>query len=226
MEPANQGSDGATWREGPRSEQSWALVPQNWSCPICRRSKVDIFRLSSRGILLANLEGHHDHLRDYVGRRARPETAGLLNSRRAAVKSLIRSSTWYPAFPRTRLLGMQCRRWQIQNHYGRCGVEAWQAFPVDRRRAAGRQEQLAPRDGAEYGGLSPYGGPVHSSGRRRLASSKPLPIFSPRRWRGRSQRRKHARGLRGSRARTAPPLLLPLTASVLNGIDYGAIWKI
>lgn len=51
--------------------QSWALVPQNWSCPICRRSKVDIFRLSSRGILLANLEEHHDHLRDYVGRRAR-----------------------------------------------------------------------------------------------------------------------------------------------------------
>ncbi|MBB4364994.1 rubredoxin [Bradyrhizobium sp. CIR18] len=51
--------------------QNWALVEQNWFCPVCRRSKVDIFRLSSRGILLANLEEHHDHLRDYVGRRGR-----------------------------------------------------------------------------------------------------------------------------------------------------------
>jgi len=51
--------------------QNWALVEQNWFCPVCRRSKVDIFRLSGRGILLANLEEHHDHLRDYVGHRAR-----------------------------------------------------------------------------------------------------------------------------------------------------------
>jgi rubredoxin len=51
--------------------QNWALVEQNRSCPVCRRSKVDIFRLSSRGILLANLEEHHDHLRDYVGSRGR-----------------------------------------------------------------------------------------------------------------------------------------------------------
>ncbi|AHY49223.1 MULTISPECIES: hypothetical protein [Bradyrhizobium] len=51
--------------------QNWALVPRGWSCPVCRRSKLDIFRLSSRGILLANLEEHHDHLRDYVGRRGR-----------------------------------------------------------------------------------------------------------------------------------------------------------
>jgi rubredoxin len=51
--------------------QNWALVEQSWFCPVCRRSKVDIFRLSGRGILLANLEEHHDHLRDYVGSRAR-----------------------------------------------------------------------------------------------------------------------------------------------------------
>lgn len=51
--------------------QNWALVPRNWVCPVCNRSKVDIFRLSNRGILLANVEEHHDHLRDYVSHRAR-----------------------------------------------------------------------------------------------------------------------------------------------------------
>ena len=51
--------------------QNWALVEQNWRCPGCRRYKSEIFRLSRRGILLAKIEGHHDHLRDYVGKRAR-----------------------------------------------------------------------------------------------------------------------------------------------------------
>ncbi|WP_346294834.1 hypothetical protein LRC39_15170 [Rhodopseudomonas sp. P1] len=51
--------------------QSWALVEQRWLCPVCQRFKADIFRVSSRGILLANLEEHHDHFRDYVGSRGR-----------------------------------------------------------------------------------------------------------------------------------------------------------
>ncbi|MGM5034956.1 hypothetical protein [Tardiphaga sp. 803_E3_N1_3] len=51
--------------------QSWALTVQYWSCPVCHRFKPDIFRLSNRGILLANLEEHHDHFRDYVGHRGR-----------------------------------------------------------------------------------------------------------------------------------------------------------
>lgn len=50
--------------------QNWALVEQTWTCPICKRSKNEIFRLSTRGILLAKLEEHHDHLRDYVRKRA------------------------------------------------------------------------------------------------------------------------------------------------------------
>ncbi|MGO4527401.1 hypothetical protein AB4097_21415 [Microvirga sp. 2MCAF35] len=51
--------------------QNWALVEQTWTCPICKRSKNEIFRLSTRGILLAKLEEHHDHLRDFVRKRAR-----------------------------------------------------------------------------------------------------------------------------------------------------------
>jgi rubredoxin len=50
---------------------NWALVNGNWSCPACNRHKVDILRLSDRGILLANLDEHHDHISNYVGRRAR-----------------------------------------------------------------------------------------------------------------------------------------------------------
>lgn len=50
---------------------NWALVKKNWRCPACGRHKIDIFRLSGRGILLANLDEHHDHITDYVGRRSR-----------------------------------------------------------------------------------------------------------------------------------------------------------
>ncbi|MBC9880404.1 hypothetical protein G8O24_24060 [Bradyrhizobium sp. INPA01-394B] len=46
--------------------ENWALCAQYWICPACRRHKNDIFRLSKRGILLAKLELHHDHMRDCV----------------------------------------------------------------------------------------------------------------------------------------------------------------
>ena len=51
--------------------ENWALCPPYWSCPACRRSKEEIFRLSKRGILLAKLELHHDHMPDRISHRAR-----------------------------------------------------------------------------------------------------------------------------------------------------------
>jgi hypothetical protein len=51
--------------------ENWALCAPYWSCPTCRRNKDEIFRLSKRGILLAKLELHHDHLRDVIWHRAR-----------------------------------------------------------------------------------------------------------------------------------------------------------
>ncbi|MGE0290434.1 MAG: hypothetical protein AB7P16_29465 [Bradyrhizobium sp.] len=51
--------------------ENWALCAQYWICPACRRHKDDIFRLSKRGILLAKLELHHDHMRDCVWPRIR-----------------------------------------------------------------------------------------------------------------------------------------------------------
>lgn len=43
---------------------NWASVPQDWGCPVCARSKIDLVRLSSQGVLLCRLHWHHDHLRD------------------------------------------------------------------------------------------------------------------------------------------------------------------
>jgi|HubBroStandDraft_1064217.scaffolds.fasta_scaffold75127_1 rubredoxin len=51
--------------------ENWSLCAPYWTCPACRRSKNEIFRLSKRGILLAKLELHHDHLRDRIWHRAR-----------------------------------------------------------------------------------------------------------------------------------------------------------
>lgn len=45
---------------------NWAMIHQDWSCPVCRRSKWDILRLSKRNILLAKLELHHDHITDQI----------------------------------------------------------------------------------------------------------------------------------------------------------------
>lgn len=51
--------------------ENWALSSSISYCPACHRSKDDIFRLSKRGILLAKLELHHDHIRDSVWLRIR-----------------------------------------------------------------------------------------------------------------------------------------------------------
>lgn len=45
---------------------NWALAWRGWSCPGCDRPKNEILRLSKRGILLAKLELHHDHIADFV----------------------------------------------------------------------------------------------------------------------------------------------------------------
>ncbi len=47
-------------------DQNWATTPTFWVCPGCNRSKPELFRLSSAGILLARLDLHHDHLEGYI----------------------------------------------------------------------------------------------------------------------------------------------------------------
>lgn len=49
--------------------RGWAATWTGWICPCCRRSKPQIARVTSSGMLLCNLEQHHDHLEDFLKRR-------------------------------------------------------------------------------------------------------------------------------------------------------------
>jgi len=51
-------------------DSNWALTRPSWRCPVCLRSKSELFRLSSSGSLLAKLDRHHDHLTDTVWLRS------------------------------------------------------------------------------------------------------------------------------------------------------------
>lgn len=49
--------------------RGWAATWTGWSCPCCERTKRQIARMTSSGVLLCHLELHHDHLDDYLKRR-------------------------------------------------------------------------------------------------------------------------------------------------------------
>lgn len=48
--------------------RGWAGLWQGWSCPCCERSKPQIARLNSSGVLLCQVELHHDHVGDWAER--------------------------------------------------------------------------------------------------------------------------------------------------------------
>lgn len=43
---------------------SWSRTPVDWRCPVCRRSKPEIARVTVAGVVLCQLDWHHDHLGD------------------------------------------------------------------------------------------------------------------------------------------------------------------
>lgn len=47
--------------------KAWAQTWIGWSCPCCGRSKSEIARLTDNGVLLCQLDWHHDHLGDCAG---------------------------------------------------------------------------------------------------------------------------------------------------------------
>ncbi|MGB9369604.1 MAG: hypothetical protein WCE79_26725 [Xanthobacteraceae bacterium] len=83
--------------------ENWALCEPYWACPACYRSKENIFRLSKRGILLAKLELHHDHMRDAIWSRAR-ELFG---------------ADWRDAAPKTSLVLLDYIR-ELTSRFDRC----------------------------------------------------------------------------------------------------------
>jgi len=44
--------------------RGWASTTPGWICPCCARGKRQIVRMASSGVLLCQLESHHDHLGD------------------------------------------------------------------------------------------------------------------------------------------------------------------
>lgn len=44
--------------------EAWANTWWAWQCPVCDRDKMDIARLTEQGVLLCQLDLHHDHLRE------------------------------------------------------------------------------------------------------------------------------------------------------------------
>jgi rubredoxin len=51
---------------------NWAEVRRDWVCEACQRRKPEIARVSDNGVLLCQLEWHHDHLRDHAKKTLRP----------------------------------------------------------------------------------------------------------------------------------------------------------
>jgi rubredoxin len=49
--------------------EAWAENWADWTCPACNRAKIEIARLTDQGVLLCQLDWHHDHLGDYARER-------------------------------------------------------------------------------------------------------------------------------------------------------------
>jgi len=54
-------------------EENWASCDPSWTCPCCNRPKSELLRVSDKGVLLARLENHHDHLTDALADRLAAE---------------------------------------------------------------------------------------------------------------------------------------------------------
>jgi rubredoxin len=49
--------------------QFWIMTPQDWCCPVCKRSKGDIVRKDKNNLLICRLVEHHDHMNDILVKR-------------------------------------------------------------------------------------------------------------------------------------------------------------
>lgn len=47
----------------------WIETPQNWSCPACGRSKLDMARVNTKGEAMCWLVEHHDHMQNVLKKR-------------------------------------------------------------------------------------------------------------------------------------------------------------
>ncbi len=52
-------------------DNHWQTVPANWSCPICKRSKLHITKPDKNKTLKGSLANHHDHIEQYVQKKSK-----------------------------------------------------------------------------------------------------------------------------------------------------------
>lgn len=72
----------------------WAETWTGWSCRCCGRTKPEIVRVGSNGVLLCRLEMHHDHIADHARKlfdasNPKVDGNGLLNEQIAAAKDAL-----------------------------------------------------------------------------------------------------------------------------------------
>jgi len=73
---------------------NWAETSTLWQCPACQRDKPSIARMTPQGVLLCQLDEHHDHLRDQVEKLVkanRSNEGGEEISRRSAARLTVMS---------------------------------------------------------------------------------------------------------------------------------------
>lgn len=68
--------------------EAWSRTWPGWECPVCKRPKFQIARLTDNDVLLCRLDEHHDHLVDHLKKRigktilaASRDEAGLIRRR-------------------------------------------------------------------------------------------------------------------------------------------------
>ena len=74
--------------------EAWAMTSLAWQCPACQRQKVEIARKTSSGVVLCQLEHHHDHLGDLAAKILRENACqdvpdALLSQRRRACVAVL-----------------------------------------------------------------------------------------------------------------------------------------
>jgi rubredoxin len=69
---------------------AWASTPMSWVCPCCQRDKPSIARLTPSGVLLCQLDYHHDHLQDRAKAIFRQDNPwpGDVDARRQLVQAI------------------------------------------------------------------------------------------------------------------------------------------
>lgn len=85
--------------------QAWAENWIDWSCPACNRAKIEIARVTDQGVLLCQLDWHHDHLRDYASKVMKASASSELHddAQRAASRAIAAATALIERFAETLL---------------------------------------------------------------------------------------------------------------------------